>query len=67
MVEASCVEFGLAYKRHTLPAIMLPAIMERSMSTNGYVPPKVWTRLKPSGGVFESINLLMRFEGCLVL
>jgi hypothetical protein len=46
---------------------MLPAIMERSMSTNGYVPPKVWTHLKPNGGVFESINLLMQFEGCLVL
>jgi hypothetical protein len=38
---------------------MLPAIMEKSMNTNGYVPPKVWTHLKPNGGVFESINLLM--------
>jgi hypothetical protein len=62
VVEASYVEFGLAYERHTLPAIM-----ERSMSTNGYVPPKVWTHLKPNGGVFESIKLLMQFEGCLVL
>ena len=26
------------------------------MSTNDYVPPKVWTHLKPNGGVFESIN-----------
>lgn len=26
------------------------------MSTNDYVPPKVWTDLKPNGGVFESIN-----------
>jgi GST-like protein len=30
--------------------------MKRSMSTNDYVPPKVWTHLKPNGGVFESIN-----------
>jgi hypothetical protein len=30
--------------------------MERSMSTNDYVPPKVWTHLKSNGGVFKSIN-----------
>ncbi len=51
MAEASYVEFGPAYERHTLPATM-----ERLMSTNEYVPPKVWTHLKPNGGVFESIN-----------